>query len=207
MQVPARSRGHDSLQGRLGDKTACQLVDKVIGAQIRTSTGEFLMAVYVFLQGVIRTEHIVLYKNVEMAVGNTPPLLRIHSACVTSEIFGDCQCDCSAQLQFAMDEIAREGRGMIIYHTNQEGRGTGLTNKLRSFLIMERTGASSAEAFSQLGVDVDNRSYEPAVAILSDFGIAAVRLITNNLRKISALERNHIRVHHIAPPLWRITEC
>jgi GTP cyclohydrolase II len=121
-----------------------------------------------------------------------PPLVRIHSQCLTGDVFHSLRCDCRAQLELALRSIAREGRGLLIYE-NQEGRGIGLLNKLRAYELQDR-GADTVEANEQLGFEADLRGYALAGPILRYFGLTAVRLMSNNPEKIQALERAGVRV-------------
>jgi len=126
-----------------------------------------------------------------------PPLVRIHSQCLTGDVFHSLRCDCRAQLELALASIAAEGRGLIIYE-NQEGRGIGLLNKLRAYQLQDQ-GADTVEANQQLGFEADLRGYELAGAILVHMGIRAVRLMSNNPEKIEALERAGVRVTERVP--------
>lgn len=115
-----------------------------------------------------------------------PPLLRIHSQCLTGDVFHSLRCDCRAQLEIALEEIGREGRGLIIYEL-QEGRGIGLMNKLRAYELQDR-GADTVEANEQLGFESDLRNYRLPAAILNHLGIVAVKLLSNNPAKVQAVE-------------------
>ena len=115
-----------------------------------------------------------------------PPLIRIHSECLTGDVFHSLRCDCRAQLEIALEEIGREGRGMIIYE-HQEGRGIGLMNKLRAYELQDR-GADTVEANEQLGFESDLRNYQLPGAILAHFGLRSVRLLSNNPEKVKAIE-------------------
>lgn len=126
-----------------------------------------------------------------------PPLVRIHSQCLTGDVFHSLRCDCRAQLELALESIAREGRGLLIYE-NQEGRGIGLLNKLRAYELQDQ-GADTVEANEQLGFEADLRGYQIPAAILRDFGLTAVRLMSNNPEKISALEKAGIEVAERVP--------
>lgn len=126
-----------------------------------------------------------------------PPLVRIHSQCLTGDVFHSLRCDCRAQLELALESIAREGRGLIIYE-NQEGRGIGLLNKLRAYELQDQ-GADTVEANEQLGFEADLRAYELAAAILQFFELKRVRLISNNPDKIQALENAGIEVSERVP--------
>jgi 3,4-dihydroxy 2-butanone 4-phosphate synthase/GTP cyclohydrolase II len=119
-----------------------------------------------------------------------PPLLRIHSACATGDIFGSQRCDCQAQLHSAIQTIAHAGRGILLY-LPQEGRGIGLAGKLQAYVLQEQ-GYDTLEANEQLGYPVDARSYNGALEILRELGITRARLLTNNPEKVTALQRGGI---------------
>src|ERR1700735_3797765 len=125
------------------------------------------------------------------------PLLRVHSQCLTGDVFHSLRCDCRAQLEIALREISREGRGLIIYE-NQEGRGIGLMNKLRAYELQDH-GADTVEANEQLGFESDLRSYSLPGAILRHLGIFSVRLMSNNPDKVKALEDAGIVVAERVP--------
>ena len=126
-----------------------------------------------------------------------PPLVRIHSECLTGDVFHSLRCDCRAQLELALYRLSEEGRGMIIYE-HQEGRGIGLMNKLRAYQLQD-AGADTVEANEQLGFRADHREYQLPGSILKHFGIHEVRLLSNNPDKINALERAGIRVVERVP--------
>lgn len=126
-----------------------------------------------------------------------PPLLRIHSQCLTGDVFHSLRCDCRAQLEFALSAIAAEKRGIIIYE-QQEGRGIGLLNKLRAYELQD-AGADTVEANEQLGFEADLRNYRLPVEILRYFGIRRVRLMSNNPEKIQALADGEIEVTERVP--------
>ena len=126
-----------------------------------------------------------------------PPLVRIHSECLTGDVFHSLRCDCRAQLELALYRVAEEGRGMIIYE-HQEGRGIGLMNKLRAYELQD-LGADTVEANEQLGFKADHREYRLPGSILNYFGIRQVRLLSNNPDKINALERAGISVVERVP--------
>src|ERR1700692_3044243 len=120
------------------------------------------------------------------------PLLRIHSQCFTGEVLGSLRCDCHDQLEMAMQAIAEEGRGLVIYEY-QEGRGIGLMAKLEAYELQD-AGRDTVEANHALGFKADGRDFSLPAAILRDFGIKQVRLLSNNPRKASALIENGIEV-------------
>ncbi|HTB13390.1 MAG TPA: GTP cyclohydrolase II [Bryobacteraceae bacterium] len=128
-----------------------------------------------------------------------PPLVRVHSQCLTGDVFHSLRCDCRAQLELALRTIAAEGRGLVIYE-HQEGRGIGLMNKLRAYELQDH-GADTVEANEQLGFEADLRGYQVPAAILRHFGLRAVRLMSNNPEKIEALERAGVAVTERVPCL------
>src|SRR6476646_5639455 len=148
------------------------------------------------------TEEVVALRMGDLEHGG-PPLVRIHSQCLTGDVFHSLRCDCRAQLELALETIAGEGRGLLVYE-NQEGRGIGLLNKLRAYELQDH-GADTVEANERLGFEADLRDYAMPAAILKWFGVDQVRLLSNNPDKIAALESAGIRVVErapiIAPPL------
>src|SRR6201995_1116087 len=125
------------------------------------------------------------------------PLLRIHSQCFTGEVLGSLRCDCSDQLEMAMQAIADEGRGLVIYEY-QEGRGIGLMAKLEAYELQD-AGLDTVEANHALGFSADCRDFGLPAAVLHDLGVTRVRLLSNNPRKAAALTRNGIQVVERVP--------
>ncbi len=150
--------------------------------------------IYGFSNG---TEEAVVLKMGDIT--GPPPLVRIHSQCLTGDVFHSLRCDCRAQLELALESIAKEGRGLLIYE-NQEGRGIGLLNKLRAYELQDQ-GADTVEANEQLGFDADLRGYELPGEILRFLGLTAVRLMSNNPEKLEALERAGVRITERVPCL------
>ena len=171
-------------------------LSKVAEADFPSRFGQF--RIYGF-EG--RTDGIV-EESVVLKMGDIegdPPLVRIHSQCLTGEVFHSLRCDCRAQLELALSTISSEGRGMLIYE-HQEGRGIGLMNKLRAYELQDH-GADTIEANERLGFEADLRGYVVPGAILRYFGLRAVRLMSNNPEKIEALERAGVSVTERVPCL------
>src|SRR5580658_2718877 len=175
-------------------------VRKIAEADFPTRFGHFRILGFEGLVAGIPEEAVVLTMG---DLSGAPPLVRIHSQCLTGDVFHSLRCDCGAQLELALHSIAAEGRGVLIYE-NQEGRGIGLLNKLRAYELQDQ-GADTVEANERLGFDADLRGYELPAEILRYFGLTAVRLMSNNPEKIQALERAGVqvteRVPSIVPPI------
>src|SRR3954452_14975286 len=143
-----------------------------------------------------RTEEAVVLRMGDLASG-PPPLVRIHSQCLTGDVFHSLRCDCRAQLEIALETIAGFGRGLLIYE-HQEGRGIGLLNKLRAYELQD-AGADTVEANERLGFESDLRSYVLPGAILRYFGLNSVRLLSNNPEKVQAVEAAGVQVAERVP--------
>lgn len=143
-----------------------------------------------------RTEEAVALRMGDLAKGG-PPLVRIHSQCLTGDVFHSLRCDCRAQLEIALETIAAHERGLLIYE-HQEGRGIGLLNKLRAYELQDG-GADTVEANVRLGFESDLRSYQLPGHILRYFGLTSVRLMSNNPEKVAAVESAGVRVAERVP--------
>ncbi|MHB8604396.1 MAG: GTP cyclohydrolase II [Thermoplasmatota archaeon] len=155
-------------------------------ARLPTRLGEF--EILSFGCSLKNEEHVALVKG---DVRGANVLTRIHSSCLTGDALFSARCDCGAQLEEAMRRVEAEGRGVIVY-LNQEGRGIGLANKIRAYVLQDQ-GANTVEANEMLGLPPDARNYGCAAAVLRSLGVESVRLLTNNPEKVSALEASGMR--------------
>jgi 3,4-dihydroxy 2-butanone 4-phosphate synthase/GTP cyclohydrolase II len=169
-------------------KKASISVEKVAVAKLPTKRGEFMIAGYRSL--ISDEEFVVLYKG--ELVPDEPTLVRIHSQCLTGDVFGSIKCDCGPQLHRSMEMINAAGRGAIVYQ-QQEGRGIGILNKIRAYSLQDQ-GADTVEANEKLGFAVDARNYQQCAEILFDLGLCQVRVISNNPDKLRALKNAGLRI-------------
>lgn len=168
----------DLIEYRLKTETT---ISREVSVNMPTTFGDFKLIAY--KQTTNDFDHLALVKGEWKK--DEPVLVRVHSSCVTGDIFGSCRCDCGPQLQKAMEMIEKEGKGVIVY-MNQEGRGIGLLNKLKAYKLQEE-GRDTVEANLELGFKMDERDYGVGAQILRDLGISKMRLMSNNPKKRAGL--------------------
>lgn len=157
------------------------LIDKVVDVKMPTKSGDFQLHAY--KEKISDQEHLALVKGTWEA--DEPVLVRVHSSCITGDIFGSCRCDCGPQLEKSMEMIEAAGKGVIVY-MNQEGRGIGLMNKLKAYKLQEE-GMDTVEANIELGFKGDQRDYGIGAQILRDLGVSKMKLMSNNPTKRTGL--------------------
>ena len=177
-----------SAAGTCCDSVETGSVERVAVASLPTDWGDFQIAAYRSLT--TDEEYVVLFKG-EME-RDVPTLVRIHSQCLTGDVFSSTKCDCGRQLHQTMRMIQQEGRGAIVYQ-QQEGRGIGIINKIRAYALQDQ-GADTVEANEKLGLAVDLRDYRQCAEILFDLGLCRVKVISNNPLKLQALEDAGLKI-------------
>jgi 3,4-dihydroxy 2-butanone 4-phosphate synthase/GTP cyclohydrolase II len=166
------------------------IVHRVSESAFPTKYGKFRILGYETVASGKKSPYVVLVKG-DLSKSRSP-LVRIHSQCLTGDVFSSTRCDCGDQLKFALRAIHKSGAGVIIYHP-EEGRGIGLLNKLIAYELQDN-GADTVEANRKLGFDADERNYEACAAILKDLGISRVHLLSNNPQKVKALQTSGLQV-------------
>ena len=167
---------------------------RISSAELPTAFGSYIIHLFQDTQTAI--EHVALVMgNVD---GQEDVLTRMHSECLTGDIFSSRRCDCGEQLTLAQELIAKEGVGVIVYLRNHEGRGIGLANKIRAYALQDQ-GLDTVDANIALGLPVDNRTFDIGAEILRSLGIKSIRLLSNNPSKCESLKAEGTHINSIVP--------
>jgi 3,4-dihydroxy 2-butanone 4-phosphate synthase/GTP cyclohydrolase II len=177
-------------------RRAERMVIRVAETRIPNAHGEWRALGY--LNSVDQTEHLALVLGDLDEGPDEDVLVRMHSECLTGDVFGSRRCDCGAQLEASMAAIAAEGRGVVLYLRGHEGRGIGLLSKLRAYQLQD-SGADTVDANLDLGLPVDAREYSTGAQILTDLGVESLRLLTNNPAKVAGLAGFGLKVTSRVP--------
>lgn len=169
------------------------LIEREVEVMLPTQWGDFQL--YAYRQKTTGQEHLALIKGEWKR--DEPVLVRVHSSCLTGDIFGSCRCDCGPQLHASMQMIEQAGKGVIVY-MNQEGRGIGLLNKLKAYKLQEE-GLDTVEANIKLGFESDERDYGVGAQILRDLGVSKMKLMTNNPKKRAGLIGYGLEIVEVIP--------
>jgi GTP cyclohydrolase II len=181
------------------------MLTRAVATRLPTEYGEFVLRAYT--ENGSAHPHLALIQGDVGGPpidGGTPPLVRIHSECMTGDVFASQRCDCGIQLEAALQMIAIEGAGVLLY-LRQEGRGIGLLNKLHAYNLQD-DGLDTVDANLRLGFGADDREYSAAVMMLEDLGVSEVRLLTNNPSKLAAFDDSLISVSERMPLVAPVTD-